>query len=73
MNKLFQNKIGFFLVQFFFIILVDFALGGITYFTFSMLGYMDASVEAVYNNSNSVFWGNLSESVMITIWGNTLF
>lgn len=70
MNKLFKNKIGFFLVQFLFITLVDFALGGITYFTFSMLGYMNANYEAVYNSNNSVFWGNLSESIMITIWVN---
>jgi two-component system, LytTR family, sensor kinase len=70
MNKLFQNKIGFFLVQFLFIALVDFALGGITYFIFSMLGYMNTDYEIAYNSSNSIFLGNLAESVVITIWVN---
>lgn len=70
MQKLFQNKIGFFLAQFLFVALVDFALGGITYFSLSMLGYMDTNYEREYNTGNSIFLGNLAEAVLVTILVN---
>lgn len=70
MSKLFQNKIGFFLVQFLFIALVDFALGGVTYFVLAMMGYMNTEDSTTYNTGNAIFWGNLAESVMVTILVN---
>jgi sensor histidine kinase YesM len=75
MNKFFKNKIEFFLVQFSFITLLDFALGGITYFILTILGYMTESYNTTYNTGNSIFLGNIAESVIITILVNvfTLF
>ena len=63
MKQFFQNKIGFFLAVFFFIALIDFALGGVTYFSFSMMGYMAGDDETY---SSTIFWGNIIESLMVT-------
>lgn len=64
MNPFFQNKIGVFLLLFFFIALADFALGGVTYFSLSIMGYMSNE----YENElpSTILLGNLAESVMAT-------